>query len=135
MLLTFSVESLLVILVVIVLVSLVTRKFHLPYTVALVFAGFFSSLLSVPLLKVPPETFLTILLPPLVFEAAYHLNFSNIKENIGPVVGLAFIGTFLSTFLIGVFTYFLLKLNFFRISTSWSNSFSNRCCCCSFYSS
>ncbi len=70
-----AVEAFVALLVVLALVALLTRRVGLPYTVALVLFGVAISTVSPPVhLQVSPELVLVVLLPGLVFEAAYSLD-------------------------------------------------------------
>ncbi len=52
-------------------VGIVTRRLRLPYTVGLVLIGLVLSLLSPTVIKISPQIILALLVPPLVFEAAF----------------------------------------------------------------
>ena len=66
------------------LVAIVARPLRLPYTVALVIAGLvvggLATMLGVPALDVTPELVLIVLLPGLVFEAAYRLRLDELRR-------------------------------------------------------
>lgn len=47
------------------------------------------------------EFFMTFLLPPIIFEAGYNMQVRPFFTNIGPTIFFAFVGTFLSTFVVG----------------------------------
>jgi len=70
------------------LVAMLTRRLRMPYTVGLVLAGiglYFSPVhASLPLSR---ELIYSVFLPPLVFEAALYMRWSEFKRNL-PVVGL-----------------------------------------------
>ena len=71
---TLNVERLEVLLLVAAIVAMAARRLRLPYTVELVLAGV--GLAVFPLLHVPPltkEMIFIIFLPPLIFEAAFHM--------------------------------------------------------------
>ena len=55
-------------------VSILVRRFKIPYTVALVIAGFGLSLQAGFDIELSPDLFLFLILPPLLFDAAFHLN-------------------------------------------------------------
>ena len=65
-------------------VAIGIRRFHIPYTVALVLAGlvlgFFHAFKAPELTK---ELLFTVFLPGLIFEAAFHIDF----HDIGPCFG------------------------------------------------
>jgi CPA1 family monovalent cation:H+ antiporter len=48
-----------------------------------------------------PELILYVLLPPLIFESAFHLNFNLLKKDLLPVTALAVVGLGISTALVG----------------------------------
>jgi CPA1 family monovalent cation:H+ antiporter len=74
-------------------VAILARKLRVPYTVALVFAGLG---LSVTHLLTPPpltkELLFTVLLPGLLFEAAFHLNAKELMRNKLAITALAIPG-------------------------------------------
>jgi monovalent cation:H+ antiporter, CPA1 family len=85
------------------LVTLLARRIHLPYTVALVAAGLAAGALAGPLrLEITPELVLVVLLPALIFEASYRTDFAHLRPVLGEVSLLAGPGVLLSAFLIGV---------------------------------
>jgi CPA1 family monovalent cation:H+ antiporter len=91
------------VIILVILVSLVTQIFHFPFTVALVFAGVLVSFLapnSLPQLS--PEIFLTLLLPPLIFQAATRINISDLQKDGKIVLSYAFVGTVSSALLVGL---------------------------------
>ena len=51
------------------------------------------------------EFFMIWLLPPIIFEAGYNMNVAKFMQNIGPTMFYAFVGTFLSTFVVGGVVY------------------------------
>ncbi|MFQ5593684.1 MAG: Na+/H+ antiporter [Anaerolineae bacterium] len=89
------------ILIVVSLVAVLARRFKLPYTVALVLAGLGLTLQTRLHLELTPNLVLAIFLPPLVFEAAFHLQFRNLQEDISSILALAVPGMALSTALVG----------------------------------
>ena len=89
------------ILLVVSLVAVLARRLRLPYTVALVLAGLGVALHGQLQLEMTPELVLAVFLPPLVFEAAFHIQFRDLRRDIGPILGMAVPGVILSTGLIG----------------------------------
>ena len=78
-------------------VAIITRRIGLPYTIGLVVAGIGLSLIGYrSRIVLTPELIFTILLPPLVFEAALHLKWRQFRESAPLVLSLAFVGTLLS---------------------------------------
>jgi len=51
------------------------------------------------------EFFMTFLLPPIIFEAGFNLQVTPFVRNLAPTAFFAFIGTFLSTFVVGGLVY------------------------------
>jgi CPA1 family monovalent cation:H+ antiporter len=78
-------------------VAIVTRRIGLPYTIGLVAAGIGLSLAGYRSgIVLTPELIFTVLLPPLVFEAAIHLKWRRFRDEAPLVLSLAFGGTLLS---------------------------------------
>jgi len=51
------------------------------------------------------EFFMTWLLPPIIFEAGFNMNVTAFFKNLAPTMFFAFVGTFLSTFVVGGLVY------------------------------
>ena len=93
----FEIETLILELLLIVsIVAVVVRRFRIPYTVGLVLAGLALSLRPPIQLELTPELILAILLPPLLFEAAFHLNIDHLRRNVGTILLLAIPGVILT---------------------------------------
>lgn len=74
------------------LVGMFARRQKIPYTLALVVAGLALSFLQLDALHdlaLTPELLLLLFLPPLLFEAAYHLPFEDLKKNAPHIAFLA----------------------------------------------
>ncbi|MEJ2050095.1 MAG: cation:proton antiporter, partial [Calditrichota bacterium] len=79
-------------------VAIAVRRLHIPYTVGLVIAGLllgFIHALQAPHLS--KELLFTIFLPGLLFEAAFHINFSDFWRNRVTVFSLAVPGVIAAT--------------------------------------
>jgi CPA1 family monovalent cation:H+ antiporter len=85
------------------LVAIVARRLRLPYTVSLVLVGLFLAAQRAWAVEVEvtPELILAIFVPPLVFEAAFHLDFRLLRANLVPIIMLAIPGVLLTTVLVG----------------------------------
>nr|MBA3694195.1 cation:proton antiporter [Acidobacteriota bacterium] len=95
-------ETLIIELLLIVsLVALVVRRLRIPYTVALVVVGLLITFQQPQQISLTPELILSLFIPPLVFEAAFHLEFKSLRENWLPIVGLAIPGVLLTTAMVG----------------------------------
>jgi CPA1 family monovalent cation:H+ antiporter len=78
-------------------VAIVTRRIGLPYAVGLVTAGIILGVAGFRSgVELTPELILTVFLPPLLFEAAFHLKWTQFRREAPLVLGLAFVGTLLS---------------------------------------
>lgn len=81
-------------------VAIVARPLRVPYTVALVVAGLVVGIAAaaagVPSLDVSPEVVLLVLLPGLVFEAAYRLRLAELRRWFGGLALLAVPGVLIS---------------------------------------
>jgi CPA1 family monovalent cation:H+ antiporter len=80
------------------IVALVIRRLKIPYTVALVIVGLGlgqTHLLHVPVLS--QELLYTVFLPGLIFEAAYHLEYTHVRESKWMILGLVAPGVVMGT--------------------------------------
>lgn len=81
-------------------VATVSRIFswfrQIPYTLLLVIVGLILASADVRLINLSPELILFIFLPPLLFEAAWNLKWSNLKRDLFPIVLLAIAGVIIS---------------------------------------
>ena len=84
------------------IVGVITRRLRVPYTVGLVLIGLALSLRGQVDIDVPPELFLALLVPPLVFEAAFHLSARDLRNDIAPILALAIPGVLITTGLVGL---------------------------------
>ncbi len=92
------------------------RSFKQPYSIALVIVGLLIGLMHLPGIEEAQEfitqsavfqvVIISIFLPTLLGEATLNLPFSDLKENKKPIFTLAFVGTFISSLLIGSGVYF-----------------------------
>ena len=83
------------------LVAILVRRLRIPYTVALVVAGLAITLRQPLQLNLTPELFLIVFLPPLVFEAAFHINLSSLRRDLLPIALLAGPGVILTMLIVG----------------------------------
>lgn len=65
---------------------------QIPYTLLLVIVGAGLAVVDVRLADLSPELILTIFLPPLLFEAAWNLKWSDLKRDLVPICLFAIIG-------------------------------------------
>ena len=83
------------------LVAIAVRRLHIPYTVALVVVGLLLTTQSTVKIELTPELILALFVPPLVFEAAFHLNFTELRRNLTSILVLAVPGVILTTLIVG----------------------------------
>jgi CPA1 family monovalent cation:H+ antiporter len=74
-------------------VAIVARRTILPYSVGLVFLGLAVSALRPPLdLEIAPDVLLAVLIPGLIFEAAYRIDLRDLMPNLPAITVLATVG-------------------------------------------
>ncbi len=104
-------EDLLLILSVASLVAILVKRIHVPYTTALVLMGVAVSFLPVELdLHLSKDLVLLIVLPPLLFQGALHMELDSLKKNIVPIATMAVPGLLVATFLVGTMLHFTLEM-------------------------
>lgn len=90
----------LILLLVAAVVGMGARRFRLPYTLALVVAGLLLGGLDLQILhdvELNAELLLLLLLPALLFEAAFHIDLTEFRRNIAPIFTLAVPGVLLAS--------------------------------------
>jgi CPA1 family monovalent cation:H+ antiporter len=83
------------------LVAIIVRRLRVPYTVALVIVGLLLTSQSNTNFTLTPELILALFVPPIIFEAAFHLKFSDLRRNLGAILVLAVPGVILTTLIVG----------------------------------
>ncbi len=82
---------LLFLMVLVAALAALARRFQTPYPIVLVVGGLAVSLLpNVPRVSLNPDVVFLVLLPPLLFTAAYHTSWRDFRMNIGGILLLAF---------------------------------------------
>jgi CPA1 family monovalent cation:H+ antiporter len=99
--LIFTETLIIELLLVISLVALVVRRLRVPYTVALVVVGLLITIEQPPQFELTPDLILALFVPPLIFEAAFHLEFRRLRDNLIPIAVLAIPGVILTTVIVG----------------------------------
>ena len=94
-------EVVVILLLIASVVAVAARRLRLPYTVGLVLIGLALSLLSPVAIKISPQIILALLVPPLIFEAAFHLNLEHLQRDLGLIFLFALPGVILTTLLVG----------------------------------
>ena len=89
------------VLLVVSVVAIAVRYVKLPYTVALVLAGLVLAVRGDSAMALTPELVLGLFLPPLVFEAAFHLQLHDLRAGLRPILVMAAPGVAVSTAVVG----------------------------------
>ncbi len=89
------------VLLVVSVVAIAVRYVKLPYTVALVLAGLVLAVRGDSAMALTPELVLGLFLPPLVFEAAFHLQLHDFRAGLRPILVMAAPGVAVSTAVVG----------------------------------
>jgi CPA1 family monovalent cation:H+ antiporter len=102
-------------------VGAVTKRFaHVPYTIALTLLG-----LAIAYLPFSPrieetgfskDLIFFVMLPPLLFQGALHMNLNRLLGNIAPIATYALLGVLLSTFVIGGICHWLGGMEVFLVA-------------------
>jgi CPA1 family monovalent cation:H+ antiporter len=84
------------------LVAIFVRRLRVPYTVALVVAGLLLTYRQTEPIELTPELILAVLVPPLVFEAAFQIQLRQLWDNLLLILALAVPGVLLTTVVVGL---------------------------------
>jgi monovalent cation:H+ antiporter, CPA1 family len=120
-----AVEPLIALLLVAFGVGLLARRFRLPYTLALVVAGLALGFLDVEAFKairLTPDLLFVLLLPPLLFEASFHLDWTRFRRDAPLTFLLAVPGPIIATTITATLTMVLLRA-FGWESFGWTEAF------------
>lgn len=82
-------------------VAITARQLRLPYTVGLVLIGLALTFLTATDVNISPQIILALLVPPLVFEAAFHIRLQDLRRDFWLILTLAVPGVILTTLLVG----------------------------------
>lgn len=78
-------------------VAIVSRRIKLPYTIGLVVAGLLLAVLGIEMpMHLSRDLIFSALLPPLIFEAAFHLKWRDLKPELPAAITLATFGVVLA---------------------------------------
>ena len=83
------------------IVGIIAKRLRLPYTVGLVLMGLALAFRGQLEINITSSVILAILVPPLIFEAAYHLNLHELRRSLTQILILAVPGVLLTTLLVG----------------------------------
>lgn len=83
------------------LVAILTQRLRAPYTVGLVIIGLALTIFGQVDITITPNLILAVLVPPLIFEAAFHINYNELRRNLAPILAFAVPGVLVTTILVG----------------------------------
>lgn len=87
--------------IIIIVVGLVARYIRVPYTTSLVVVGLALGFLRfLPRLELTPDLVLLLFLPPLAFEAAFHLDFDQLRQDAVTISAFALLGVLVTTLVV-----------------------------------
>ncbi len=93
----FNIQTIELFLLIAALVAMLARRLRLPYSVGLVIAGIGLAFLPFsPDIELTKRLLFTLFLPPLIFEAAFHLRWAELRKDLLVIVTLATVGLLLS---------------------------------------
>jgi CPA1 family monovalent cation:H+ antiporter len=82
-------------------VAIAVRRLRIPYSVALVVVGLLLTTQSPVEINLTSDLILALFVPPLVFEAAFHLNFNQLRTSLPAILLLAVPGVILTMLVVG----------------------------------
>ncbi len=90
------------------IVAMLARRSRIPYTVGLVVVGIFLVLLQrAPDISLTKDLLFSVFLPPLIFEASFHIEWKELRANLSPVCLMATFGLLLSAIVSAAGMHFL----------------------------
>ncbi|MGZ8845260.1 MAG: cation:proton antiporter [Pyrinomonadaceae bacterium] len=105
-----SIEQIGVLLLVAAVVAMLARRLRVPYSIGLVIAGIGLALLPFsPKVELTKQLIFTAFLPPLIFEAAIHLRWRELRRELPVILILATLGVLLSVAVTSVGMHYLAR--------------------------
>jgi Na+:H+ antiporter len=95
-------EYVIILLIIALAVAIVARRLRMPYTAGLVLIGLVITFFSNGDFEISPEIILALLVPPLVFEAAFHIHIEDLRHDFWLIILLAIPGVILTTVMVGL---------------------------------
>ncbi len=102
----FIEEIVISLLAVAVLVGIFSRRLRMPYTLGLVLIGLALAIFAEVEVPITGELILGVLVPPLIFEAAFHIRWDDLKRDLTLILLLAIVGVVLATAVVGGIVYY-----------------------------
>lgn len=93
-------EIIIILLLLASVVAILAERWRVPYTVGLVLIGLMLTLMPTLHVKIDPEVILYLLIPPLIFEAAFHIRMEDLKRNWTLIALLAIPGVIVNMLLV-----------------------------------
>jgi CPA1 family monovalent cation:H+ antiporter len=92
-----TIERVEILLLIAAVVAMLARRLRVPYSIGLVFAGICLALLPFsPRVELTKELIFTAFLPPLIFEAAFYLQWKEVRRDLAVILTLATVGVLFS---------------------------------------
>ncbi|GAB4524328.1 MAG: Na+/H+ antiporter [Anaerolineales bacterium] len=98
--LIFAEEILMILLLLASVVAIFANRWRVPYTVGLVLIGLALTLIPTLHFKIDPEIILFVLVPPLIFEAAFHIRIEDLRRNWSLIALLAIPGVIVNMLIV-----------------------------------
>jgi CPA1 family monovalent cation:H+ antiporter len=105
-----SIEQIEVLLLVAAVVAMLARRLNVPYNIGLILAGVGLALVPItPRVELTKNLIFTAFLPPLIFEAAIHLRWRELRKDLPVILVLATVGVALSAAATAAGMHFLIQ--------------------------
>lgn len=103
-----AVATVLVLLCLVTLLAVITRRWTIPYPTVMVLTGLAVAMVpGLPHVQLTPEVVFLIFLPPLLYAAAWETPWNDFRKNLRPIVFLAIGLVLVTTFAVGLVTRWL----------------------------
>ena len=107
-----TIEQIEVLLLVAAVVAMLARRLRVPYSIGLVIAGIGLALLPfTPRVELTKGLIFTAFLPPLIFEAAIHLRWRDLRKDLSVILVLATLGVLLAAAVTGAGMHYVVHWN------------------------
>ena len=93
-------QAMIVLLLIASAVAIAARRLRIPYTVGLVLIGLALGLLTAQEIQISPQLILALLVPPLVFDGAFHIRLDDLRRDFWFILLLAVPGVILTTLMV-----------------------------------
>jgi CPA1 family monovalent cation:H+ antiporter len=95
-----SIEFIATLLLIAAIVAMTVRRLKVPYTVGLMLTGIVLAISPFPTddVEITKDLIFTILLPPLIYEAAIYIKWQELRRDLSVILTLATVGVLLSAY-------------------------------------